>query len=390
MRPTADRISPFGTSIFAEFTALANQHGAVNLGQGFPDFAAPDFVKQAGIRAIEADVNQYAPGVGNIRLREAIAANLQRQYGLSPDPASEIVVTAGATEAIFAAIMGLVNPGDEVILFEPFYDSYLPSLEFAGGVARTYTLRPPDWKIDPQALAALFNDRTKLILINTPHNPTGKVFAPEELALIAELCQKHDVLAVTDEVYEHIVFDEARHHPLASVPGMAERTVTISSLGKTYSVTGWKVGWAVASAPLAQAIFRVHQFVTFCGAAPLQEGAVMALQAPDGYYAELRAMYQSSRDFLLDALVEAGLQPITPRGTYFTMVDISQLGFESDREFCRFLTTEIGVAAIPPGSFYRNPADGAGLARFAFCKARPTLEEAARRLQNLKGRLAAR
>ncbi|MBE7472080.1 MAG: aminotransferase class I/II-fold pyridoxal phosphate-dependent enzyme [Anaerolineales bacterium] len=368
-------------------TSLANQHGAVNLGQGFPDFPGPDFLKEAAIEAIRADINQYAPGSGRLSLREAIAAKMARHYNLAVNPATDITVTSGATEAILAAIMGLVNPGDEVILFEPYYDSYLPSVQMAGGVPRFYTLRPPDWAIDPDELAALFSPKTKLILVNTPHNPTGKVYSEAELRLIAELCQKYDVIAVVDEVYEHIIFDGLKHVSLAGMPGMAERTITISSAGKTFSMTGWKVGWAVAPAELSQAVFRVHQFVTYSVAAPLQEGVVTALQTADDYYTELAAMYQANRDFLAEALAEAGLEPIIPQGTYFIMVDISHLGFSNDVAFCRTLTTEIGVAAIPPSAFYFNPADGAGLARFAFCKTRPTLEEAARRLLKLKGKL---
>lgn len=380
----AQRVSNFGTTIFFEMTTLANQHRAINLGQGFPDFPGPDFLKQAAIQAIQDDINQYAPGSGRLSLRESIAAKMARHYGLSVDPTSQITVTSGATEAIFATIMGLVNPGDEVILFEPYYDSYLPSVQMAGGVPRFYTLRPPDWKIDPDELAALFSDKTKLILINTPHNPTGKVYSEAELQLIADLCQRHDVIAVVDEVYEHIIFDGLEHISLATLPGMTNRTVTISSSGKTFSMTGWKVGWAIASAELSQAVFRVHQFVTYSVAAPLQEGVVTALQVSNDYYAELAATYQASRNFLAGALAEAGLKPIMSQGTYFIMVDISDLGFPNDVAFCRYLTTEIGVAAIPPSAFYFNPADGAKLARFAFCKTRPTLEEAARRLEKLK------
>jgi N-succinyldiaminopimelate aminotransferase len=382
----AQRVSNFGTTIFHEMTSLANQHQAVNLGQGFPDFPGPDFLKQAAIQAIQDNINQYAPGSGRLSLREAIARKMTRHYGLPINPATEITITSGATEAIFATIMGLVNPGDEVILFEPYYDSYLPSVQMAGGVPRFYTLRPPDWTIDPAQLAALFSDKTKLILINTPHNPTGKVYTEAELRLIADLCQRHDVIAVVDEVYEHIIFDGLKHLSLATLPGMAERTVTISSAGKTFSMTGWKVGWAMAAPELNQAVFRVHQFVTYSVAAPLQEGVVTALQISDDYYAELAAMYQTNRDFLAGALAEAGLKPIIPQGTYFIMVDISHLDFPDDVTFCRYLTTEIGVAAIPPSAFYFNPADGAGLARFAFCKTRPTLEEAARRLEKLKVR----
>jgi N-succinyldiaminopimelate aminotransferase len=380
----AQRVSNFGNSIFFEMTNLANQHQAVNLGQGFPDFPGPDFIKEAGIAAIQAEVNQYAPGSGRLNLREAIAEKVARHYGLAVDPASEVIVTHGATEAIFATILGLVDPGDEVIIFEPFYDSYLPAVQIAGGIPRTYVLRPPDWAIDLDRLAGLFSDKTKLILINTPHNPTGKVYTESELRFIADLCHQYDVLAVTDEVYEHIIFDGYTHCPMATLPGMAGRSVTISSIGKTFSVTGWKVGWAIGAPELVQAIFRVHQFMTYCGAAPLQEGATTALRIANDYYAELAAMYRQNRDFLLDALREAGLKPITPHGTYFVMVDISDLGFPDDVAFCRHLTTEIGVAAIPPSAFYQNPADGATLARFAFCKTRATLEAAASRLKTLQ------
>ena len=242
----AQRVAGFGTTIFTEMTALANEHQAINLGQGFPDFAAPAFMKEAAVAAIEADVNQYAPANGRPRLRQAISQKVQDFYGLEANPDTEITVLHGATEAIFATILGLVNPGDEVIIFEPFYDSYVPAIQMAGGIPRFYTLRPPTWQIDEAELAALFSSKTKLIIINTPHNPTGKVFTQAELALIARLCQQHDVLAMTDEVYEHLVFDGQQHQTLASLPGMADRTIMISSLGKTFSVTGWKVGWTVA------------------------------------------------------------------------------------------------------------------------------------------------
>lgn len=382
----AERVSGLGTSIFFEMTNLANQHQAVNLGQGFPNFSGPDFLKRAAVQAIEDDINQYAPGSGRLLLREAIAEKMDRFYGLPVNPATEVTVTHGATGAIFAAILGLVNPSDEVIVFEPYYDSYLPGVQIAGGVPRFYTLRPPDWTIDRDELKALFTDKTKLILINTPHNPTGKIYSEEELRFIADLCLSHDVIAVMDEVYEHIIFDETRHVSMAMLPGMAERTVTISSTGKTFSMTGWKVGWAIAAPELNQSIFRVHQFMNYCGVAPLQEAMVTAMHASDDYYAELAAMYQASRDFLADALLEAGLTPIIPKGTYFMMADISQLGFPDDVAFCRFLTTEVGVTAIPPSAFYFNPADGATLARFAFCKTQDVLEEAAHRLAKLKHR----
>ncbi len=380
------RVSNLGSSIFYEMTELANRHKAVNLGQGFPDFPCPAFLKQAAIAAINDDVNQYAPSNGRQNLRTSIARKMQGHYGITIDPATEITVTHGATEAVFAAILGLVNPGDEVILFEPYYDSYVPSVEIAGGVPRYYTLRPPDWSIDPEKLESLFSRRTKLLILNTPHNPTGKVFTDEELQLIAGLCRKHDVIALVDEVYEHIVFDGTRHQPLAALPGMRGRTVTISSLGKTFSVTGWKVGWAIAPPEVTNAIFRGHQFIVFAGVAPLQEAAATALVCAGEYYRELAATYQAKRDFLLQALRSAGLAPIVPQGTYFLMVDISGLGFPDDVAFCRYLTTEIGVAAIPPSAFYHEPADGSQLARFAFCKSQSTLEAAAERLQRIRGR----
>jgi len=313
-------------------------------------------------------------------LREAIARKMDHFYGMSVDPESEVVVVHGATEAIFSTILGLVDPGDEVILFEPFYDSYRPAVQIAGGIPRFYTLEPPDWSLDPKKLESLFNENTKMIIINTPHNPTGKVFSDEELVFLSNLCQKYDVIAVTDEVYEHIIFDGLDHHVIATLPGMKDRTVTISSIGKTFSVTGWKVGWAIAPPELATGVFRTHQFMTYSGAAPLQHAMITAMSTADDYYEELAEMYEGNRDFLAGALGEAGLKPLTPGGTYFVMADISHLGFENDVEFCRYLTTEVGVAAIPPSAFYEDPASGAGLARFAFCKSRDVLEAAAERL----------
>ena len=384
MRYMAQRVTQFGTTIFAEMTALANKHQAVNLGQGYPDFAAPDFLKEAAVQAIYADINQYAPSTGHAKLRQAIATKIARHYGRTVDPDTELIVTHGATEALFATILGLINPGDEVIIFEPFYDSYVPNVQLTNGIPRFYTLHPPDWHIDREALAALFSDKTKLIILNTPHNPTGKSFTTTELQWIAELCQQYDVLAISDEVYEHIIFDGRSHHQIANQPGMAERTITISSLGKTFSVTGWKIGWATGHSELIQAIYRGHQFMTFCGAAPLQEAATTAINIGDDFYSQLATDYQAKRDFLTAVLNDVGLSPITPHGTYFIMVDISNLGFANDVTFCRYLTKEIGVAAIPPSAFYQNPADGATLARFAFCKSQAVLDEAARRLQKLR------
>lgn len=385
MSRIAHRVTHFSTTIFTEMTRLANQHQAINLGQGFPDFAAPPFLKEAAQAAVAADINQYAPANGRLRLRQAIAGKMARQYGLEVDVEREVLVTHGATEAIFATVLGLVNPGDEVVLFEPTYDSYAPAVQLAGGIPRYYTLRQPDWAVEPQALAALFSPRTRLVIVNTPHNPTGKVFTAAELALIAGLCRHYDALVLSDEVYEHILFDGLAHQPIAALPDMFARTVTVSSLGKTFSVTGWKVGWAVGPADLLAGLFRVHQFMTFCGAAPLQEAAATALETADSldYYRTLAAFYQQKRDFLVGALQEAGLQPISPQGTYFVMAQIGHLGFADDVAFCRHLTMQTGVAAIPPSAFYHDPSAGAHLARFAFCKSDHTLAQAAARLRQL-------
>ena len=385
MHTVAQRVAHFKTTIFAEMTALANEHNAINLGQGFPDFPAPQFIKQAAQEAISAEINQYAPAVGRLRLRQAIAGSMHNLYGLTFDPATEIRTTHGATEALFAGILGLVNPGDEVIMFEPTYDSYVPAVEIAGGIPRFYTLRPPNWQLDPDELAKLFNNKTRLVLLNTPHNPTGKRFSRAELGQIADLCLKYNAIAISDEVYEHILFDGLPHIPLATLPGMAERTLTIGSAGKSFSVTGWKVGWGAGPAELVKGLFRVHQWSTFSGASPFEEATAIALeQAPQlGYYESLRGMYQSKRDFLVKALADAGIPPLTPQGTYFIMADISQLGFENDVAFCRHLTTQVGVAAIPPSAFYQNPADGATIARFAFCKSDEALATAAQRLRTL-------
>lgn len=380
----ASRVADFGTTIFTEMTALARAHKAVNLGQGFPDFAAPDFIKEAARQSIADEVNQYSPANGRLDLRQNLAAKVKRHYGMEIDPNSQINIVHGATEAIFASIMGLVNPGEEVIIIEPYYDSYVPAVKMAGGIPVFYTLHAPDFAIEPEALAKLFNSNTKVIMVNTPHNPIGKVYTREELSLIARLCQEHDVIAVMDEVYEHIVFDDHIHIPMATLPGMADRTVTISSIGKTFSVTGWKTGWTIASPELTTAVFRAHQFITFSTVHPMQHAAVTALAVDQSYYDDLTALYQTNRDFLAAALTAVGLPPLTPAGTYFMMVDISHLGFPNDREFCYYLTKEIGVAAIPPSAFYVDPADGATIARFAFCKSMAALEEAAERLQKLQ------
>ncbi len=384
---SANRVRNFGTTIFSEITALAQHHQAINLGQGFPDFSAPDFIKRAAIQAIEADINQYAPLPGRPKLRQAIADKVLKHEGRSVDPNSEIAVMVGATEAIFSTIMGLVDPGDEVIVFEPFYDSYIASIEFAGGIPKYYTLQAPDWAIDPDELEKLFSDKTKLIMINTPHNPTGKVFGQDEMQLIADLCLKYDVVAAVDGAYEHIIYDGAEHVHMANLDGMAERTVCISSLGKTFSVTGWKTGWTVAPPELTTAIMRVYQWATFSGINPFQEAAADALIAAEtnGYYAELSNSYHRKRDILMNGFKEIGLKAIMPYGSFFIMVDISELGLGDDVAFCKYLPAEVGVAAIPPSAFYVNKEHGRKMARFAFCKQDEVLQAAVEKLRVLGG-----
>ncbi len=382
----ARRLQGFGTSIFTEITRLAVEHGAVNLGQGFPDFPAPAFVKEAAARAIAADRNQYAPAPGLPRLQQELAARFLRQQGRAVDAESEITVAAGATEAIFDTVMALVDPGDEVIVFEPYYDAYVPDIQMAGGVPRVVTLRPPDWTFDADELAAAFSPRTKMIIINTPHNPTGKVFSPAELDAIAALCAEHDVVALSDEVYSEILLDGARHVSLATRPGMWERTVTIDSMGKTFSVTGWKIGWTMAPPELTAAIRGVHQFVTFCNATPFQEAAADALRIADdtGYFDELRRDYTTRRDFLAGALRAAGFSLLPAHGSYFLLADISHLPFADDAAFCSHLIRKIGVAAIPPSVFYADPKTAPRLARFCFAKKAQTLQAAAQRLAVLQ------
>ncbi len=378
----AERIRTFGTSIFTEMSRLAAEHGAVNLGQGFPDFPGPDFLKEAAARHIREDRNQYAPSHGVPRLRKAIADRWARTYGRTVDPETEITVASGCTELLCDAMLAFVNPGDEVVIFEPFYDSYVPDVLLAGGVPRFVSLRPPDWSFDPSDLACAFGPRTRLVLVNTLHNPTGKVWTREELDVVARLCKDHDVLAVTDEVYSEIVFDGARHVPLAALEGMWDRTLTLDSTGKTFSMTGWKVGYAVGAPPLTRALRAVHQFVTFASATPLQEAMADAMEhaARTGYYDELRAAYGQRRGALRGALEGAGLPCLPVRGSYFLLADISREGFADDVGFCRDLTTRVGVAAIPPSAFYSDPSRAPLLARFCFAKRDETIAAARERL----------
>ena len=373
----------FTESVIREMTRLCQRHGGINLAQGFPDFPAPKEIKEAAVAAIRADVNQYAITWGAKSFRDAIAENYGRIYGMDVDPEKELVVCCGSTEAMMSAMLGVVDPGDEVVVFEPFYENYGPDVILSGAVPRYVTLHEPDWRLDPDELAAAFNDRTRAIIINTPNNPTGKVFAREELTQIAALCQKWGVVAITDEIYEHILY-EGEHIPIASLDGMRERTVTINSLSKTYSLTGWRVGWALAPPVLSDAIRKVHDFLTVGAAAPLQEAGVVALGFSDEYYRQLSVDYRARRDVLLPALEEAGFSCYKPNGAYYVMTDISRFGFRDDVSFSRHLVEKIGVAAVPGSSFYHRPEDGAQKVRFTFCKREETLRAAADKLAALK------
>lgn len=384
-RFASNKIRSFGTSIFAEMSRLAVEHGAVNLGQGFPDFPGPDFVKDAAKAAIDADQNQYAVSHGSPRFRSAIARSWGPALGRDVDPEREITVTSGATEAIFDALQAFLGPGDEVVSFEPFYDSYPTSAILAGSRLVPVTLRPPDWTFDADELRAALSRSTKVLLLNTPHNPTGKVFSRTELETIAALCRERDLLVIADEVYDRITFDGAEHVSIATLPEMWSRTLTVNSTGKTFSMTGWKIGFAIGPAALNTALRAVHQFVTFASATPFQDAMAFALETADerGYYAQLRAEYTTRRDLLRDALEEAGLPVLPIAGSYFLMAGFDDLDFPDDATFCRYLTSEIGVAAVPPSAFYLDKRRAGKLARFCFAKREETLLEAASRLRRL-------
>jgi aminotransferase len=368
--------------VIREMTRLAQLHDAINLGQGFPDFPAPAEVKEAAARAIAEDHNQYPITWGVPAFRRAIASVYARDYGMRVDPETEICVTCGATEAMSSAFLGLLDPGDEVVVFEPFYESYGPDAILSGADLRYVALRPPDWTFDPDELAAAFGPSTRAIVIGSPHNPTGKVFSRDELTQIAELCVRNDAVAITDEIYEHITYDGARHIPIATLPGMAERTVTISALSKTYAVTGWRVGWAIAAAPLMAGIRATHDFLTVAAPTPLQLAGVAALALPREYYARTRAEYVERRDVMLRVLRDAGFAATAPAGAYYVMADVSSLGFGDDTAAARHLVEDVGVAAVPGSSFFSDPGLGAHLLRFAFPKRIETLEEAGRRLRS--------
>ena len=383
-RAGSQKTAQFTESVIREMTRLSNKHGAVNLSQGFPDFAAPDAVKTAARDAIAADINQYAVTWGASPLRAAVAREFTRRYGVAVDPDTQVTVCCGSTEAMMSTMLATVDPGDEVVVFEPFYENYGPDAILSGAVPRYVTLHEPDWTFDPDALAAAFNDRTRAIIINSPNNPTGKVFTRAELTTIAELCQRWDVLAITDEIYEHIIYDGCQHVPMAAIEGMADRTVTLNSLSKTYSVTGWRVGWAIAPPGLTGAIRKVHDFLTVGAAAPLQEAGAAALSMPEAYYTELAVGYRRRRDMLLALLEPRGFVCFKPNGAYYIMTDIDGFGFADDVEFARYLVTEVGVAVVPGSSFYHDPALGRTQVRFTFCKRDETIQEAGRRLAAMR------
>jgi aminotransferase len=377
------KATQFTESVIREMTRLNELHGGVNLSQGFPDFPAPDEVKRAACAAIEADVNQYAVTWGARPLREAIAREFTRRYQVPVVPDEQVTVCCGSTEAMMATMMAIIDPGDEVVIFEPFYENYGPDAILSGATPRYVTLREPDWTFDPDELAAAFNNRTKAIILNTPNNPTGKVFSRTELEAIAALCRKWDVIAISDEIYEHIIYDGHRHVPIATIEAMSDRTVTINGLSKTYSVTGWRVGWTISPPSLTGAIRKVHDFLTVGAAAPLQQAGAVALSLPDTYYANLAAAYQRRRDTLLDILERHHFTCYKPFGAYYIMTDIATFGFPNDVEFARHLVQHVGVAAVPGSSFYKNPSAGRTKLRFCFCKQDATLAEADRRLGKL-------
>jgi len=381
MRPLLNaRLAGMGTTIFAEMSALAVTTGAVNLGQGFPDTDGPREIAEAAAAAIMAGRgNQYPPGAGIPELRQAIAAHQKRFYGFDLDPDAQVLVTAGATEAIAAALIALMEPGDEAIAFEPYYDSYAASVAMAGGTRVPVTLHPPGFRPDLDALRAAITPRTRLILLNTPHNPTGVVFTPAELAVVAELACEHDLLVISDEVYEHMVFD-GTHVPIMSLPGMAERTVTISSAAKTFSFTGWKIGWVTGSPEVVRAVRTVKQFLTYVSGGPFQYAVAEALALPDHYYASVADDLRPKRDFFCDGLAEAGFEVYRPAGTYFITTDVRPLGYTDGMEFCRELPHRAGVVAIPSSVFYDNVEAGKSQVRFAFCKRQEVLAEALARL----------
>ena len=379
----AARTRQFTESVIREMTRLALTHNAVNLAQGFPDFAAPAELKTAAIAAINENINQYSITWGAKPLRQAISAKYRRTYGLEFDPEREITVCCGSTEGMIASLLAITNEGDEVVVFEPFYENYHPDTQLCGATRKLVSLRPPDWTFDPEELRAAFSRRTKAIIINTPNNPTGKIFSRSELEYIALLCQEYDALAITDEIYEHITYDGLQHIPMISLPGMRDRTILVNSMSKTYSVTGWRVGWVLAAPDLTDSIRKVHDFLTVGAASPLQQAGVLALSLPDDYYVKLAVTYSEKRDAIVRILTGAGFHCYQPHGAYYVMTDISGFGYANDTQFARYLVEDIGVAAVPGSSFYQNSSHGMQQIRFCFCKNYETLEEAGKRLSRI-------
>jgi aspartate/methionine/tyrosine aminotransferase len=394
---TSIKSDQFTESVIREMTRLAIEYKALNLAQGFPDFPAPAEIKAAAKEAIDSDINQYAITWGARSFRHAIAGKVERTLGLSVDPETEITVCCGATECMMSTMLAIINPGDEVIIFEPFYENYGPDVVISDATPRFVRLQPPlqddlteEWHFDRAELEGAFNERTKAIVINTPNNPTGKVFTREELEFIASLCLRWNTLAITDEIYEHILFDGAKHVAMATLDGMRERTVLINGMSKTYSVTGWRVGYAIAPPGITNAIRKMHDFVSVGAPAPLQEAGALAMRFPRSYYEQLAVAYQHRRDRLLDLLSRAGFRCFKPFGAYYIMTDIAGFGFRSDVEFAEFLVRKVGVAAVPGSSFYKDPVNGRHYLRFAFCKTEATLKEAEIRLGRIKARMEER
>jgi aspartate/methionine/tyrosine aminotransferase len=380
---SAKRLSSFADSVFGEMTRLARLHNAVNLSQGFPDFEAPQAIKDAACAAIQSEQNQYAPPYGTKAFRDAIASDFTRRYGVRLVADEQVTVCCGSTEAMMASMLACVDPGDEVIVFEPFYENYGPDAVLAGAEPKYVRLREPEWRFDPDELKQAFSNRTRAIVINSPNNPTGKVFTREELQVIAELCQKWDVLAISDEIYERVVFSGRAHVPMASIPGMADRTITTSGLSKTYSVTGWRIGWAISPPSLTGGIRKIHDFLTVAAPTPFHDAGVAALSLPDTFYEHLAADYEKKRDLMVDILGRHGFTSYQPGGAYYVMADVSRFGFASDSEFAHYLVKEIGVATVPGSSFYIDPAAAPQTVRFCFSKRDETLFEADRRLAKL-------
>ena len=379
------KAAQFTESVIREMSRVAAKHKAVNLAQGFPDFPAPPEIKDAACRAIMNNHNQYAITWGTKNLRDAIVAKTKRDYGVTFDPETNLTVCCGATEGMIASLMATVNPGEEVIVFEPFYENYGPDAILCGATPRFVSLHPPDFSFRPEELAAAFNEKTRAIVINSPNNPTGRVFSRQDLELIAQLCQKYDVLAITDEIYEHILYDDAEHIPLWTLPGMAERTIAVNSVSKTFSVTGWRIGFILASAALTASIRKVHDFLTVGAAAPLQEACAEAFAFPESYYKELGDFYRQRRDYMLKALEDVGFRCVRPGGAYYIMAEIAPFGWDDDVAFAFHLASEIGVAVVPGSSFYRpGHPDSHKYVRFCFCKEMATLEAAVANLQKLK------